>query len=184
MSRSSSGLERRPTGRQLGRLARRLLGDERGQELVEMVIVLPVLLLTVLGVMEVGHVFTVNHAMAAISREAANLAARGTLLSQTAQIAVNNGGDILLSSNGGAIATRLQVQGGTPIVMEQASHGSVGASKMGLVGEAALPLTGVTFDDGRVLYVVEIYYQYQPITPLVGVGGSIVPTQLYEVSIF
>lgn len=149
-----------------------------------MVIVLPVLLLTVIGVMELGHVFTVNHAMAAISRESANLAARGTVLSQTAQLAVTNGDDILLSSNGGAIATRLQIQGGSPVVVEQATYGSVGASKMGVVGEAAAPLAGVAFDDGRVLYAVEIYYQYQPITPLVGLGGSIVPTQLYEVSIF
>jgi len=172
------------SGGQIGLLARRLLGDERGQELVEMVIVLPVLLLLVLGVMELGHVFTVNHAMASISREAANLAARGTVLSQAAQIAVTNGDDILLSVNGGAIATRVQIQGGAPIVVEQATYGSVGTSKMGVVGATALPLTGVAFDDGRVLYTVEIFYQYQPLTPLVGIGGSIVPTQLYEVSIF
>lgn len=149
-----------------------------------MVIVLPILLLTVLGVMEIGHVFTVSHAMASISREAANLAARGTVLSQTAQLAVDNGDDILLSTNGGAIATRLQIQSGVPIVVEQASYGSVGLSKMGVLGATAAPLTGIAFDNGRVLYTVEIFYQYQAMTPLVGVGGSIVPKQLYEVSIF
>ncbi len=184
MSPSSKARSRRLSGGTLGHLLRRLMGDERGQELVEMVIVLPVLLLVVLGVMEIGHVFTVNHAMASISREAANLAARGTVLAQAAQIAVTNGDDILLSTNGGAIATRLQVQGGVPVVVEQASHGSVGLSKMGALGETPLALQGIAFDDGRVLYSVEIYYQYQALTPLVGVGGSIVPTQLYESAIF
>lgn len=185
MSQSSRVRRRKARGGELGRLFRALLGDERGQELVEMVIVLPLLLLTVLGIAEIGHVFTINHGMAALSRESANLAARGTSLAQAAQIAVTTGDDILLSTNGGAIATRLRVQGGTPVVIAQAAFGSVGASKMGTIGDSAAPLTGVAFADGRVLYTVEIFYQYQPLTPLLGVAGAaIVPNQLYEAAVF
>ena len=169
----------------MGRLFRALLGDERGQELVEMVIVFPVLVLTVLGVAEIGHVFTINHAMASLSRESANLAARGTSLAQAAQIAVTSGDDIKLSTRGGATATRIRIQSGAPIVEEQSSFGSVGTSKMGALGEIAAPLSGVTFEDGRVLYTIEIFYQYQALTPLLGVAGtSIIPSQLYEAAVF
>lgn len=184
MSRFSKVRTCRRSGGELGRLARTLLGDERGQELVEMVLVLPILLLAVVSVLEIGHVFTITHGMASISREGANLAARGSTLAQAAQSSVVNGGDIQLNTLGGAIASRIQLQSGSPVVVEQASYGSVGASKMGVIGDAAAPLAGVVFDDGRVLYTVEIYRNYTPLTPLVGIGGAIIPSQLYEAAVF
>ena len=163
---------------------RKLRRDNRGQELVELAMILPIVLLILLGTMELGHTYYVTHAMTGLSREAANLAARGSSLAQSAQIAVQNGADIDLVNKGGALSSRLVVTGGVPIVVEQASYGSVGSSKMGIVGSPALALPALVLDEGRVLYTVEIYYQYSPITPLVGLMGGLIPSGLYERALF
>jgi Flp pilus assembly protein TadG len=165
-------------------LARRLTRDERGQELVELVMILPILLLMILGIMEMGHAYNVTHALTGLSREGANLAARGTTLPQVAQIITDNGDDIDLENRGGTIATRIVIQGGTPVVVDQAVHGSVGASKVGVVGGPTTALGGATVGEGQVLYAVEVYYAYTPLTPLAGVMGRIIPNGFYERAVF
>jgi len=135
--------------------------------------------------MEVGHAFTVNHAMASLSREGASLASRGTPLGQVAQLMLDNGGDINMDTNGGAIVSRMLVDGGVPVVLEQESRGSVGAGKVGAVGDSvSAAFFGAAFADGRMLYSVEVYYDYQVLTPLAALFGRIVPTGLYERSVF
>ena len=151
---------------------------------MELVLTLPILLFVVLGIMEMGNAYSITHAMTGLSREGANLAARGATLAQTAMITTNNGDDIDLDNRGGAIATRVVVQSGTPMIIEQATYGSVGASKIGVVGGPATPLTSLALDDDRVLYVVEVYYTYTPLTPLRGVLGPIIPAGFYERAIF
>ena len=150
-----------------------------------MVVVLPILTLAVLGIMEVGHAMTVNHAMTALSREGANLAARGTALGQVAQLMLDNGGDIGMAGNGGSVVSRVQIQGGVPVIMEQEQRGTVGTSKIGAQGDSvAGAMGGAAFSDGRVLYTVEVFYDYNPITPLVGIGANIVPGGLYARTVF
>ena len=114
----------------------RLIAQEQGQELAEAAIVLPILLIMMFAVIEFGNAYSVVHTMAGLSREGANIAARGTSLDTTLQVVLNNGSDIQLSSLGGSIVTRIQVQSGTAMVTNQvASPGYTGVSRIGAVGK-------------------------------------------------
>ncbi|MEZ4415831.1 MAG: TadE/TadG family type IV pilus assembly protein [Gemmatimonadota bacterium] len=169
----------------LRRLRRTLARSDRGQELIELAIVLPVVLFLLLGTIELGYAFTVAHAMAGLSREGASLASRGATLTEVAQVVIDNGGDINMTARGGVVASRVVVQGSTPTVTDQFSRGSVGASQMGPLGSPAAALQSISgLQDGRVLYTVEVFYAYQPITPLSGVLGRILPSSLYEAAVF
>jgi hypothetical protein len=167
------------------RLARRLTRCERGQELIEFTMTLPILMIVVFGLLEVGMLLDVGHAMAGLSREGANIAARGAALDSVVQITVTNGGTIGLAGRGGAIATRLRMQGGFPVVESQfASSGFMGLSRMGLPGDSVGTLVTSGLLDGQSYYVVELFLTYEPFTPLSRMVNSLVPDTLYDRSIF
>jgi len=158
--------------------------DRRGQALTEFAVVLPIVLLMLLGVVEFGHAFGTVHAMAGLSREGANLAARGTSLDTVAAIVLNNGSDIGLTSNGGAVVSQIQVQAGVPTITSQSVVGPY-ASLLGGVGEAAGQGIGeVGFINGSTHYAVELFSAYDPITPLANLIEDAVPDPLYERTIF
>jgi hypothetical protein len=163
----------------------RLVADERGTAIVEFAIVTPLLLMLVLGVIEYGNVFSNVHTLASLSREGANLASRGATLPVVVDNVMGNGADIGLSSRGGVVASRLIVSGGAATVDEQvASTGYAGQSH---VGEAKGPATGTGtwgLQEGQVVYVVELFYRYDTVTPLEAVVGIGVPDTLYERAIF
>lgn len=167
------------------RVARSLTRCERGQDLIEFTMTIPILLIVVFGLLEVGMLLDVGHSMSGLSREGANIAARGTALDSVVQITVSNGGTIGLGARGGAIATRLRIQAGFPVVESQvASTGFVGLSRLGLPGDSvgALATTGLL--EGRSYYAVELFLAYEPFTPLSRMVSSVVPDTLYDRSIF
>ena len=167
------------------RLARRLIRCERGQELVEFTMTVPILMIVVFGLLEVGMLLDVGHSMAGLSREGANIAARGTSLDSVVQITMANGGTMGIGARGGAIATRLRIEGGFPVVESQfASGGVVGLSRLGHPGDSVSALATTGLLDGQSYFVVELFLAYQPFTPLSRMVGSIVPDTLYDRSIF
>jgi hypothetical protein len=164
---------------------RRLAGDEAGTAIVEFAIVTPLLLMLVLGVIEYGNVFSNVHTLASLSREGANLASRGATLPVVLDNVMGNGVDIGLSSRGGVVASRLIVTGGVAKVDEQVS--STGYSGKSHVGPANGPATGTGtwgLQEGQIVYVVELFYRYDTVTPLEAVVGIGVPDTLYERAIF
>ena len=163
----------------------RLLDQDRGQELAEAAIILPILLIMLFAVIEFGNAYSVVHTMAGLSREGANIAARGTSLDTTLQVVITNGSDIQLSSQGGSIVTRVQVQSGTPMVTNQvASPGYAGVSRIGTVGNPAQNVGAWGLQNGQDVYAVEVFYRYNQLTPLGNIIGPAVPDTLYERSVF
>jgi len=184
MSRSSEPRRRRSSGNANG--VRRRGRYERGQEIVELVLVLPFLLVMVFGILEFGHLFDVDQSLTSLSREGANIASRGTPLDTVVQVTLANGAQINLAGFGGAIASQLTVQNGVPMVSAQlASAGiSVVSSRIGPVGAPANTLGGYTFADGKNYYIVELFYDYQPFTPLKRLVQGIVPDTIYDRAMF
>jgi hypothetical protein len=175
--------------RRLRRCGRSWLGplirQERGQELAEAAIILPILLIMAFAVIEFGNAYSIVHTMAGLSREGANLAARGTSLDTTLQIVLTNGSDISLSAQGGTVVTRVQVQSGTPVVIGQvASPGYSGLSRIGTVGNPAQDVGSWGLQAGQDVYAVEIFYRYDQLTPLGNIIGPAVPDTLYERTVF
>jgi hypothetical protein len=162
-----------------------LLADEAGTALVEFAMVGSLLLMLALGVIEYGNVFSDVHTLTSLSREGANLAARGATLTEVIATVLGNGGDIALPTHGGAVATRIGVRGGAATVDQQeASPGFAGRSRLGGVGGPASGVGGWNLQEGQTVYVVELFYRYDTITPLRSVVGIAVPDTLYERGIF
>ena len=153
--------------------------------MVELAIVAPVLLILLLGVVEFGRIFEVTHAITGISREGANIAARGTDLDEVLDVVLDNGSSIRLRDRGGAVVTRVVVTNGTPRVVAQRSEGGyLQGSRYGRVNEPATGLDDVPLADGQVLHAVEIFYDYDPVTPFAGMADVVLPDRLYERALF
>ena len=64
--------------------AARRLGSERGQSIIEMAMVMPLLVVIVLGVIETGHALLDQHIVTKMTREGSNLISRDATLEQAA----------------------------------------------------------------------------------------------------
>lgn len=166
-------------------LWRRLGRDTRGIELVEMTLVLPILLIVVFGLLEFGTVFDRAHSVSGLTREGANLAARGASLDSVLQITLSNGSQLGIGTQGAVIASRVDVISSVPQVTDQRVGGNmVVSSKVGPVGGQAAPFVGGGLASGRTYYVVEVFLPHQPFTPLRGFVSPILPDTLYDRSLF
>jgi Flp pilus assembly protein TadG len=158
---------------------------ERGQGLVELTLILPVLLTLTFGVLELGMLLDVSHSITGLTREGANLASRGGALDSVLLVTARNGASIGLQSGGGVIVSEVEVQGGIPTVVDQVSTpGYTTLSRLGLLGAQATPLVGQGLADGKFYYVVEVFAPYHPFTPLDAFLNAVVPDTLYDRTVF
>lgn len=166
-------------------LARRLGRDDGGQELVELAFVLPVLLIVLLGILEFGHMLDSRHTLSVLSREGANIASRGAPLQDALDVTMQNGGDISLGSLGGGVVSRVQIQDETPRVMDQvASTGYETMSRLGPEGQPATSVASLQLPNGKSVYVVELFYDYQDLTPLGNFLRGVVADTMYDRAIY
>ena len=160
-------------------------GDERGAALVEFALVGAMLIMMVLGVIEFGNVYSATHTLTSLSREGANLAARGATLAEALENVVANGADLQLAARGGAVASRIVVRDGIAEIDEQrASPGYESRSRLGAAGGPAANVEPWGLEEDQVVHAVEIFYGYDSVTPFEGVFGVAVPDTLYERGIF
>ena len=168
--------------------------DKDGQALVELAIVLPLLTLLFLGVYDFSRAIQAKNIIANVSREGANMAARSSNVSQdimnsvafTAQpLDMNSNGMIYITKVTGKANNNGSVD---PIINlkddQVAWNGKTSpASNLGTPkadGQKAKNL-GVSLNNGDIVYVVEVFYNYQSIF---SVGKKILKTQLYSKAIF
>lgn len=164
---------------------RRVVRDNSGQEIAEMALILPFLLLLVLGIVEFGSIFSTSHSLTSIGREGANIAARGAPLDTVNALMLENGSEIDLANRGGSITSRIVVQDSVPTVEAQtATHGYTGQSRLGRAGDPAVGLTQLAAAEGGSFYVVELFYDYGGRTPLRRLLGSTIPDLLYTRAVF
>jgi hypothetical protein len=163
---------------------RRGLGDA-GTATVETAIVGGILLMLALGIVEFGSAFSAAHTLSGLSREGANLAARGTSLGESIAITLENGGDIGLTARGGAIASRIVMEDGSAVLEEQvASGGYAGQSRIADPDEVVPQAGAWGMSEGQIVYVMEVFYNYDAVTPFNALTGVVVPEVLYERAIF
>ena len=194
------------------RLLSRLWSRSQGQSLIEAAITLPVLLLIVFGLVDVGYSLLDSHTVTRISREGSNLISRQVTL-QDAATAVDSmsSGLVDFSTNSKVIFSVVKRGGtiGSPnydkmVLYQRYEFGSLAASsRLGNTGatfgpgpdfiapnsdfDTNLQLPGfsptlVTVPGGLV-YVTEIFSAHQRITPLANFGVT-VPASLYSVAYF
>lgn len=169
---------------------RRAARSERGQTLLELTLVFGVLLLLLCGVIDIGRAVLTRQSLAWVSREAANMAARGTPLPETLRAATVSGASLGLSSNGYVIVSKVSRddRGVATVTAQQTGGGRAVSSMIGdHVGATAdMPSGGYgQFPPrGQSVFVAEISCGFRPITPLGALLGSVFPTELRDVAYF
>jgi hypothetical protein len=159
--------------------------DNRGQGLVELVITLPILLLLALGLIEVGRAIEADHVISGLTREGANLASRGSTLAEAVTVTRANQAASGLGTDGGVIASRIEVSGGVPrVVAQEASAGYAGLSRVADADSVATPYAAAGLLDGGRYYVVEIFVPYVPITGFDRLVPGMIPGTLYDRTLF
>lgn len=164
---------------------RKLARCERGQELAETAMVLPILLMIALGIVEFGSAFGSQQSLTSIGREGASIAARGASLDEVNDLMIESGAEIGMDKNGGAITSRVEVENGVPMVREQvASRGYSNQSHLGNEKKPAAGLSQIAKAEGATFYVVELFLVNRDRTPLQKFKGIVVPDTLYSRAVF
>jgi Flp pilus assembly protein TadG len=186
--------------------------SNRGQSLVEFALVLPLLIITVLGVVEISYAMLDQHIVTKLTREGSNLISRSTTLGDavtamrtmsTRPVDLNNGSKLILS-----VVRNIPTIGAAnynkAILAQRHTYGNL-AGKNSKILTAGSPSFGpgpeyqatnqdnntglqvtnmpVTLSLGGSLYICEIYTTHPTITPLAGFGIQ-VPETLYSIAYF
>ncbi len=178
----------------------RLNKEESGQALIEMSFGFIIMCVFVFGAIDFGRAVYDSEVMKNLAGEGSSLASRSNLtLQQSMSTVVSYAGTTIdLANKGCIIGTQVINNAGTAKVNAQASVCAIVAtSKIGCVqgvggcasGNPTLPagaLAALLAEPNQSsLYVTEIFFNYSPITPIVGLmRGNVLPSQMYSVAYY
>lgn len=190
-----------------------LLKDTRGQSVVEMAVVLPLLLIVVLGVIETSYALLDQHVVTKLTREGSNLISRETSLADAVNALKSmSGRPVNFNSNSKVIfsVVRRGATTGTnnynkDVLYQRYEYGPIagtsaistrGAGSYGTGpeyeannadGDTNIQVTslpaGITLSTGGTLYITEIFTTHELITPFDKFGVNI-PKTLYSIAYF
>jgi Flp pilus assembly protein TadG len=190
-----------------------LLKDTRGQSVIEMAMVLPLLVVIVLGVVEVSYALLDQHVVTKLTREGSNLISRETSLADAAAALKSmSGRPVNFSSNSKLIfsVVRRGATTGTnnynkDVLYQRYEYGAIaGISRISTRGsgsygtgpeyqaanadaDANIQVTnlpaGIVLSTGGTLYITEIFTTHELITPFDKFGVN-VPKTLYSIAYF
>jgi hypothetical protein len=110
---------------------------------------------------------------------------RGTTLSAAATAVINQSSTLNLGTKGRVIVTAAYNNANAVQITAQASQGGITASsRIGSVGGNANLPAGAIPPTNQTVYAMEIFYSYQPITPIGKLIRSTLPVQLYDVAYY
>jgi Flp pilus assembly protein TadG len=161
---------------------------EAGQTMLEFASIATVGLLLLFGVIDIGRGLYFMQVMSSLTRQGSNLASRGSTVSDSVAAVIAGQAPLNLKSNGEVIVTSILNSNGVNTITGQASQGGIAvASKVGTgVGSVATvpPAASTMLQPNHTIYVTEVYYSYQPITPIGNLLGTVMPSTLYEAAYF
>lgn len=162
---------------------------ERGVVLSEFTILLPILLVIMMGLVDLGRVIYAHQIMTDLTREAANLVSRGSTAAEAYVASDLDEGPIQVAAHGGMIistVTRRDLNDPTPWIVGQVRNGPLGnvASRIGTDnGPAEIPNVD-EIELGVTLMAVEIVHPFEPVFGLPEFGLDFYPDVLYDAAIF
>lgn len=177
---------------------KRILGSEKGQSLIELSLIAPIMVLLAYGAVEVGSVISTYITLTHTTREAANLTSRGTPYDQAMTAVISAAAPTLTQTNKAQwklLYTRIIQDPAIPcppepctyIIAQQTSDGNlVKFSKVGVgVGTPVtlLNLPGIqSVGPGQTFHSYEIFYDYAP--SIITYVGKAINTDFYDRTIF
>ncbi len=179
--------------------------SQSGQALVEFTLVTFIVLFLLFGMIDFCRAISTRQVIINLSREGANLAARGSVASST-DAAISNAisgvigeaSPLNINSSGQVIISAVFNTGNSYVITNQVSEGALNqASKIGVLnargGAVNMPIAantaGAVPQSNQTTFVAEIFYNFTPVTPLgnVAVGnlrGFTVTNQFYDAAYF
>ncbi len=154
-------------------------GRRAGQAVIEFAFVLPVFLIVLVGLAELGIYLSHQISLIELSREAAGVLSRGSSFDETFEAVLNADGDLDLSgSEGRIILTEIELnQGGNPIITRQESRGGLGHSSAfgtlppGHPSTTATIPNGMDLPDGMKIMGVELFSRQEPLGTAFSISG-------------
>jgi Flp pilus assembly protein TadG len=176
--------------------------SQSGQALVEFMLVGFIVLFLLFGMIDFCRSISTHQVIINLSREGANLAARGSVSGSTDGAISNAIAGVIaeasplnINSSGEVIISAVVNTGAAYVISNQVSEGKLTLpSKIGVLkGAATMPIpataTGAVPQSNQTTFVAEIFYNFTPATSLgnVLVGnlrGFTVTNQLYDAAYF
>jgi len=173
------------------------LADERGGALVEIAMCLPFLCILAFGTIEFSEMILDYQVMNGLTRQGSDLASRGTDLSTTVSALVTQGASLSISTQGRIFVSEVSdardssgnLIANDPIIVNQVESptGIAATSVVGSTvgGAATMPASATSvLNGGQTLYVTEVFYSYNPLTPLGGFLNTSFASTLYDAAYF
>jgi len=164
------------------------LNRQSGQAMLEFAIIASLVIILVFAIIDFGRAFNQMQIMVDLTRQGSNLASRGTSLTDSvsavlagdAPLNINTSGEVIITSvtnnSSGNIITGQVAAGGT----SQASQVGTGVGSTANIPSAAQQM----MQPGQTIYITEVYYNYQPITPVASMLNLVMPSTFYQVAYF
>ncbi len=175
---------------------KKLIRSKKGQSLIELTLIFPLMLLLVYGVVEVGQIISTYLTLTHTTREGANLTSRGTPPDTTLDAIILAAAPTIRNDNLGQwriIYSEIVQKPATPCltpptgctyeISDQIIRGNMPElSKLGAVG-ATVTIPGVdNVIAGQTFKVIEVFYDYGP-NVMTFIGNNIDKT-FYDRTIF
>jgi Flp pilus assembly protein TadG len=171
-----------------GSVWRKIAAVESGQAAMEFALIAALMLVILCMLIDFSRAIHDMQVMSGLSRQGSNLASRGTTLSDSATAVIAGDAPLDLSTNGEVIITSVTNINRVYVITDQVSQGgTLQSSKVGTgVGNTAKvpPSAAAMLQPGQTIYITEIFYTYQPITPIQNLLKLVMPSNLYQVAYF
>ena len=123
-----------------------------------------------------------------LTGEGSSMASRGTSLSNTAAAVVSASSPLNLNVSGQVIVSSVFNNNNKIQLSGQVSQGGLGATSLigSVIGGTAVLPALVTPQLNQTIYVTEVFYKYQPITPIGNLltTNLVLPRRLYDVAYY
>ena len=168
----------------------RVATTQTGQAMFELALLVPLLCLVMFAIIEYGRALNYEQKLVDLSRQGSNMASRGTALATAASTVAQNSAPLNVAGAGEVIITSVARVNNVDTITGQASSGPLGVSSKigtGVGSRATVPTTAddiFTNNSGQTVYITEIYYPLQQITPIGRMWGLVLPSTLYQVAYF
>jgi Flp pilus assembly protein TadG len=170
-----------------GSAGKKTTATESGQAAMEFALIASLMLLLVCALIDFSRAIHFVQIMAGLSRQGSNLASRGTTLSDSAA-AVFADDPLNLNTKGEVIITSVTNINKIYTITDQFSEGGISQNSKvgkGVGNTASVPSSAAAMlQPGQTIYITEIFYAYQAITPIKNLLKVVMPSTLYQVAYF
>jgi Flp pilus assembly protein TadG len=164
------------------------MADQSGQAMLEFAIIASLVIVLVFAIIDFGRALNQMQVMVDLTRQGSNLASRGTSLTNSVNAVVAGDAPLNLNTSGEVIITSVTNNASGNIITGQVAAGATSqVSQIGTgVGTTANLPTAATqmLQAGQTIYITEVYYNFQPITPISSMINIVMPSTFYQVAYF